>query len=200
MAISLHKNKKSAKKSRRIIAIALIGVLVIGAGAAAAWWYYGHHPKNTVAVTSNDTPGPTINYNPPTNEELQSAQQQKEDLIKKQEQATTPPPASTPPETTTNNVTPIITYAGMADASNVSVSAYVPDIVEEGGTCTMTATKGSQTVTKQVAAGRNAQYTNCPTFYIAKTEFTGGGTWSVKVAYSSSKHNGSSPAQNMEVK
>jgi GH25 family lysozyme M1 (1,4-beta-N-acetylmuramidase) len=107
-----------------------------------------------------------------------------------------------PPQTTPDNkikVTPIIVDASQYD-TQVEVRSYVTGIVENGGTCKFTFTKGTTTFQKQSSAVADATTTKCPNLTLASTEFSAKGTWSVVVSYDSSKATGASNVVNFEVK
>lgn len=116
---------------------------------------------------------------------------------------TTPEPGANPqaPTNTKKQVQPVLSYAGYVDATNqqVEVDAFVPSLVEEGGTCTLIATKDSQKVTVQTTGHTNVSQTRCDNFVIERSRFPTGGTWSVVVSYDSATAQGSSAAQNMEL-
>lgn len=97
--------------------------------------------------------------------------------------------------------TPSITYVGYADAAKqqIEVDAYVQGILEDGGVCTMTATKAGQTVTAQSTGRANVSQTRCENIIVDRSKFPSGGTWSVVVSYESAAASGSSTPQNMEL-
>jgi hypothetical protein len=161
-------------------------VLILGGGS----WYvfHGKNASNKKPVNS-----PTINYSPPTKEEQTAGNAQKD-----AQSSDKPAPAPTD----NNNkkaVQPTISYAKQ-NGSSVEVNAYVSGVAEENGTCTLIATLGNSTVTKQANGILNASTTNCPAFTIARSEFSSAGTWSVKVTYKSSTAEGTSAATSLEIK
>ena len=120
-----------------------------------------------------------INLNPPTEQDKQEAEANKKSLAEDQP---APPPASSGKK----QVTPFIT-----SASRSEVNAYVPGIFEDGGTCTATATKGSQARTASSNGFANVSYTSCQPIHWSLPD----GSWSVIVSYSSSKAQGKSEPQ-----
>lgn len=100
------------------------------------------------------------------------------------------------PVTTGPNVTPVITYFGKTDG-RIEVDAFVPAIVENGGTCTLTITSNGGVVSNQTKpAYINAQATNCENFFV---DSSGSSTaWKAVVSYSSPTHNGSSQAVSLQ--
>lgn len=96
----------------------------------------------------------------------------------------------TTPATTGSNVTPVITYFGVT-GSQVEVDAFIPAIIENGGTCTLTVTNGSTVVARATKpAHSNAQSTNCENFLINSAGSSS--SWRAVVSYTSSSHNGTS--------
>lgn len=144
--------------------------------------------KNTSASKSGSSDNePTVNYDPPTPQDKTENERHKDELIQQQQ---SPTPSS--------NVTPIITSYGQY-SGNIEVSSIVPSIIEDSGTCTLTASMGSNKVTKQTTAIRNAQDTTCPTFTIPRSEFATPGNWTINVKYSSAKYSGTSEDKTIKV-
>lgn len=187
------KNKKV--RSRKFLYILLAAIVVALLAGFGVWRFVAHKDnndskmKNTSASKSGSGDNePTVNYDPPTPQDKTENDQHKDELVQQQQQ--TPPPSS--------NVTPIITSYGQYNG-NIEVSSIVPSIIEDGGTCTLTATMGSNKVTKQTTAIRNAQDTTCPTFTIPRSEFAAPGNWTINVKYSSAKYSGTSEAKTIKV-
>lgn len=146
--------------------------------------------NSTQSPSTNTAPG-NINFNPPTEEEKEAGNQQKE--------ASTDSPATTPTDSPTAKdpvsapskgaVKPIIASAGAGD-----VRGYVPNITENGGTCTATFTGGGQTVTKTspTPAFADAQRTICPPIDYSGTAVAAG--WNVTLTYKSASSEGISDA------
>lgn len=177
-----------------IIAAALL--LVIGIGGFAAWRTVDSR-NNANTDLSTDTDGKAdneqdIDYSPATDEDKKANDEHKDDIVKQQEQeAQNPTPSAT--------VTPVITTTGQY-GSDVEVSASVSGVVEDGGICTLTATKGANKVTKQTTGVRNAQNTSCPTFIIPRSEFAAAGDWNTVVTYKSTGYTGTSQSKVLEIK
>jgi hypothetical protein len=92
-----------------------------------------------------------------------------------------------------------VTFAGWnATAGQVQVGGYVAGVVEDGGTCTLTLTKGAQTVTGRAEAVADASTTACGAVTVPGDE-VGDGTWSARLAYESAAHVGTSEAWDVEV-
>lgn len=96
-------------------------------------------------------------------------------------------------------VTPVITSARQNDRE-IFVAAYIPQIFENNGECTLTASKGSEVITKTGAGFANASTTDCAPFIIDRSTFGEAGEWKIIVSYSSSNFVGSSPAVGLEIK
>jgi hypothetical protein len=75
----------------------------------------------------------------------------------------------------------------------------VSGIIEEGGTCRLTATKDGTTFTKESTGHKNAQNTICEPIRIARSEFNPAGDWSIKITYLSSNANGTSQTKTIKV-
>lgn len=138
-----------------------------------------------------------INYDPPTQEERQATEKHKESIANGQ---------SDEPETdegVMQSVTPFITVASQFNdaqhGNRIEVRAYIPKIVQSGGTCTVTLKQDDQTVSRQVSAQADAQTTVCDAAMIPRGEFPSGGTWSATVEYKSSNAQGVSDTMQVEI-
>jgi len=162
-----------------LICIALIGVAVV------FWLWHTYHKKpayTPVAAgqisTSHKNQSSNINYGPPTTEEKQEAQDHKAQLAQ-------PPP---PPVVGTKKVTPVI-----VSATTTQVRAYVQGVFEDGGTCTATATKGTEKVIAKSTGVATSNYTQCEPMNWS-TPLAGSG-WTVVVDYASTTASGESQPQ-----
>jgi hypothetical protein len=113
-----------------------------------------------------------------------------------------PTPTATPttiPGSTKHAVTPFVTLADWdASAHELDVSALVPNLVESGGTCTATVSKGGVTRTASAPAAAVSTYVGCNPMTIPGSALSAG-TWSVRVTYSSRTAAGTSAAKTAEV-
>ena len=172
MAKSKRPNLKRLLKYRLLL-VPLLLLIIVGIALA-------RHDKGSPTTTRPVSP-PTsspVNLNPPTAQEKQETEQHKNEIA----QQTTPPPS---PTYSKKQATPIIT-----DASRQRVLAYVSGVVENGGTCTATATNGSTTRTTSSQAVYDASTTDCAPLNFSPA--LGAGTWTVVVAYQSSASYGQS--------
>lgn len=177
------KHKPKNKKVKVIVAIVIASALV-GAGAFAFQTW--RNRDKTVTVDG-------INYGPASETEKNETDAHKKDLEKRIDmEANNNSSGNTP-------VTPVI-----VDASQyldvVEVSAYVPGVIQDGGTCTVKLVKGGATVTKTVNGIKDATTTRCPVITIPKAEFSSTGTWTATVSYNSSTHSGTSKSQEVSIK
>ncbi|TWX40273.1 hypothetical protein ES689_02055 [Frigoribacterium sp. ACAM 257] len=100
-------------------------------------------------------------------------------------QQTTEVPAAPAPGTTPVSVTPFVTFdQWTAESSTLTVGATVPEVVEQGGVCTLTATRGAATVSGSFTALPSASSTDCGSMALSSPSFSAG-TWTVSVAYAS---------------
>jgi hypothetical protein len=100
----------------------------------------------------------------------------------------TAPPGSPVPPGALEVVVPIASWN--PGSSAMEVSAYV-SVVEQGGTCGLTATKGSLRATAQTSALPDVSTTSCGDLRIPGSDLSTG-TWSVVVTYRSAASSGSS--------
>lgn len=187
----MHSKKPIASRSKRRPIIAVVIILLLAGIAAGAWWSWDQR-KDNASKDSRPTSQrgeDNIDYSPATEEEKKENEQHKDELIIDEGEPTTPP---------SGNVTPVISDAGKY-GTDIEVSAFVPSIIEEGGTCTMKAVLDNHTVTKQTTSLRNAQNTSCPAFIVPRSEFPAAGTWTITVSYSSATYNGTSEARKLAI-
>jgi hypothetical protein len=158
----------------------LIPLVVVTAAVIAL--AQGNTKNSSNDNESTNPPGnPTVNLSPPTAEEKQETEDHKNQLSQQQSQAK----PTTPSSSGNNQTTPIIT-----EATKDRVLAYISGVVEDGGTCTATATMGSTTVSATASAFHDATTTDC-----APMEFSSSlasGSWDILVSYSSSSSSGQS--------
>lgn len=171
--------------TKKVVLISIAAVLVLGGGVAVAYQKITEDDKPPEVTTPVDTPGFT-------DEAL--TDDEKQALIERNEQRVNPTPTEGK-----RAVTPVITSA-IQSGSEITVSAYVSGIVEEGGKCILTATKGSLSVTKTVNGVVNATTTNCPPFILNTSEFPETGDWSATVTYDSANASGVSQSKAFTVK
>lgn len=175
--------KKTRLPSKKIV---IAGLLTLGIvfGGGLAWNQRRNNTADTSATPSKTTNTPEANGADGENDI-------KQEIINKEKAAN-----QTPPETSNGKVkvTPVITSANQSN-----VSAYVPGVFEEGGTCTATLKQGSSTVTHTSEGFGNASYTQCAPLDLSTLSFPSKGTWSLIVSYTSSSSEGASNSQNIEV-
>jgi cytoskeletal protein RodZ len=194
---SLREQKKRKnflnKKAIIIASISVAILLLVGGG-----WFFWQSRNASIPVT------PTVAENEaavktetqPQSEVAPADNNENSESAKNGESTTTP---TTP--SGKKQVTPSLTFVGYADGAKqqVEVDAFVQGVLEDGGTCVMTATKGGQKVTAQSTGRANVSQTRCENIIVDRSKFPSGGTWSVVVTYESATASGSSAPQNMEL-
>ena len=150
----------------------------------------------STSKSSADKPKPvnTINYGPPTEEEIEETKRFKQ---AQQNPKPTPDPQKTRSGKTV--VTPVISYAGQYDAL-FEAGAYIPGVIEAGGTCTITFKNGGATVKKVTKGAEDATTTRCEVFSFPSRELSPKGTWTATLQYSSATSEGTSQPVTVEVK
>ncbi|MCC2335685.1 hypothetical protein [Cellulomonas wangsupingiae] len=78
-------------------------------------------------------------------------------------------------------------------AGQVQVAGYAADVVESGGTCTLTLRLGEHTVTAEQQATPDATTTTCGAVAVPRDRLPQAGTWVAVMSYVSDKSSGSSP-------
>lgn len=173
MAKKIHFTKKLVA-----IIVALLVVIAVG-----GYFFY----DRVLNREENTTPTEQAQQYPgPSPEEKKEAEDNKEALLKRNEERLKPDTS-----TGVRAVTPVITTSSQ-NGDQVTITAYVPGIFENGGSCTMKATRGDKTVTKTSEAFANATTTDCAPFFMNKSEFSPVGEWDITITYKSSKAEGTS--------
>lgn len=160
------KLKTKIKKQSKLI-IKILVILVVVAGIVFVYRHNHQKPSGTTAGT---------NLTPATAEEKQAAEAHKDQIANQQSNPDQSSPA-------TKTVPVVIT-----EATKTGVKGYVQGIFEEGGTCTATATQGSQTITKTSTGFGNVSYTQCAP--INWDNPLGSGSWTITLTYKSANGQG----------
>lgn len=186
-------SKRPTKKIALFTSLAVVAVLV--AGGLLLWHKHTIDSKPVAMVTAV---GPNfVNYSPPTGQEKKDTEAHKDDLSKQMadDGQNNGDPGG---QDGAKQVKPVITNISTINGQ-ITVTSYVSGIFEDGGICTLTAAKGSQQKTFTANAFANATTTDCQPFRLASSEFPGGGTWTFRVAYTSSTASGSSDTKDFKV-
>lgn len=187
-------------QSRRRKAPTIVLLAVVLAAAAAAAWFVAPRLAGTTSEAgpagssqsgSTDSAGTTSGSSPVA-------------------ATTTPAPYTIKPEpSVVATDTPHSTVAGRADVSltyvtfdqasrTVQASGFVAGLIEDGGTCTLTLTKGSDVVTATSKGTADATTTSCG--LLQTPTGVAAGTWTAVLAYSSARATGHSSAQEVTVR
>jgi len=186
------KNKKYTRKSAYLKTVSvLVGCVALGIIAWVTWIHYRSPAKPTASATDTSSRKTSLTANTPS---IQASNDSHKAAIAQQNTTAKP---------TTLTATPVIDFAGYDNPptdTEIEIDSHVNGIVEDGGTCTLTATLSGQTVTKTVTAVRNADDTSCPAFILNPSDFPSSGTWNIQVSYSSATYSGTSQSQTLQVK
>lgn len=175
------KKKKGLSKKKWLLIAAVVLLFCV-----AAFMYQRAHRSTAPTTTTGQTvEQPKVDLSPPTTEDQKAVDSNKNRIVSEQEQQNQTPSSSQ------KTVTPVITGVSASE-----VRAYVQGVVEDGGTCSVTATRGSQTVTGSSSAIANVSTTQCGPISVS----LGSGTWKVVVSYTSSTASGKSQEGSYEVK
>lgn len=181
----------------------IVGVVVVVALVGAFFLISGANSNSPVSPTpsASATPTPTRTPTPtPSVTTLPTATPTPTPIPTPTPTPTaTTAPAPSPTTLPPGVVSPFITSAGWDQAnSGISVSAFVPSIVESGGTCTITATLGGVVTTDSYDATASATTTDCGTHLMTSNTLTSG-SWQVTVSYTSATSSGTSAASEVVI-
>ena len=163
--------------SKKFLATALlIGFLIIAALSHQLITNRNDSPNQQ--TESPDTP--TINLDPPTDREVKAGDLQKQEIISDEDK--------TGPE-----VAEVIIVDASQYDDEIEVRSFVSNIVRDGK-CIIEFKKGGNSIIKEVNANADASSTPCVALFVARSEFSDMGTWSVTVTYTdnNSEYSGNS--------
>lgn len=183
--------KRSSQKKRAVTGTAIL-IVLIALGFGAVRITMNRQANKDATDASDNTSQEDINYAPVTEEEKQQTDDHKEELAKQQSQS----PATSGAK---QNVTPFVTDAGEYK-DHVEVRAFVPQIVEANGKCTMTFTQGTLQLVRTTSVLPSATTTICEPPKIPTAEFPNTGKWALTVSYDSPSSRGASDPWELEVK
>lgn len=175
--------------SAKLAALAIVALAMVGGGT----WY----------ATRDETPrtdpsAETINLEGPTGEDKKNVEENKQRIVDQdKESAGSNGESAQEPTQQSRAASVTITYAGQYGDS-IEIGSYVTNVLEDGGTCTLTLTKDSQRITDDVEGVQDASRTSCPVFTIARSRLSAG-TWKAVVSYSSSTASGESSEKTLTV-
>ena len=183
-------------KSRRVVAVLAV-TAVAGAGVAAGVFLTRGTPG---AADASSPAGPTTSAAPLGDESGF------EDVSPRATASIGPDPeagevvATDAPDVVTATEVPVtITWFGWEpDAREVQLAGFVGGVVEDGGVCTLTMTKGASKVRGERDALADASTTSCGEFHLPGGAISAG-TWRAVLSYSSAGHTGRSEAVDVEV-
>ncbi len=173
--ITRRHNKKNKTKL-----FAALGVFVLLSAGVIVWFVNRHDSVATTQQVSYSEPAPGgINLDPPTDEDKAAVEENKDKLSDQPSTAPAPKGSAT------------VVIARSEQYSDIEITAYVSNLFEDGGTCTLTLKNGSHTISRQSTGFQDARKTTCPAFSIPRSEFPVTGAWKITVSYSSAAANGS---------
>jgi len=178
--------KKRATSKSSVKRLLIVGLALVVVASGVSWALSRHTNSNaTPATPTRKKPGTYVNLNPPTADEKKASDDAKAAIAQRESQNAA---ISTSGK---KSVSPTIVHA---DGSGVS--AYVGNILEDGGTCTATFTKDSIVKTFTSQASANVSYTTCGSMPVSGLT---PGAWQLIVSYSSSTSAGSSQPQTVNI-
>lgn len=167
---------KLARFGKKKIIISVIVIALVGGGVAYA------------IIKHNDKPKPLgigqVNYGPPTSAEKKETDQHKKQLEENQNNQS----SDSKPK-----IGVVITYLSTTEARG-----YASGVFEDGGTCTLTLTKGSSKITGTSTAVADVNKSTCGPISIDQSQLSSG-TWTAVLSYSSPSGTGSSESQTLNV-
>jgi len=179
--IRINKNRFPKKT---IITVGIIAALSI----AAVTYVYGFN-GNLFGWRSNQDSSNTGDYTPTTPEQQQSGEDIKNDTVNDQENPSKPTTDADTPASPVDQGSAKSTITLDISSLNQTNSTYqirtLIGAVTNEGQCTLTLTKGGNTISKAVNVSALAKTSTCQGFDIPMNELTAG-AWQLNVAFSNS--------------
>jgi hypothetical protein len=172
-------------RSDRRLGVVAVGLLVVAAVVVAALWVARREPA---AETGAEAPPPEAETMPAAGSPAQSS---------------VPPPdevaVDEPAPNSGGSVGVALNFAGWEQSSDaVEASGFVSGVVEDGGTCRVTLTRGGETAVAETPGQADATTTVCPSVSVAG-EGLSAGTWTAVLSYESGTSSGVSAPLEVEV-
>lgn len=166
---------------------------VIAALVLSGFAYALYQRSNSVETNQPNEADSSINYSPPTEGERQSGDERKKEIVDEGQSTPTTDEGSTDKK----KVDVVITDASQY-GDDIEVRSFIANVIQEG-MCTITFTKGSQSITKAAPAHPDASTTICTNPPIKRSEFPTSGEWTVVVSYESQTATGKSQEQTITI-
>lgn len=180
------------KRPSKKLAILLLAIVIVSLASILAFKMANSHNAKSSATTSSETTVNTVNYDPPTKEEVIAGDEQKDKNVQRDKvNSNTAPPAGSA------NI--VIVDAGQYD-NTIEIRSFISNVYEDGGTCTVTFTKDSLSVSRANTAFKDATTTQCKPINIGRSEFPAAGDWKLVVSYTSPTISGSSTTKTVSIK
>ncbi len=181
--------QKSHKVSKRFKLLSVAAVLIIAAGTGAFFYFKAQSQQNEKNDKGKIN---SIDYGPPTKEQVQAG----EAIDNPNKPGSDPLPDPTPQENGKSIVNVAITSVDQ-DKTSLRVSSLISTI-DNSGTCTLTLTKGSTKVVKEVGVQALPSSSTCKGFTIPVSELSTG-KWQLTLTFENASLTGTAD-QSIEIK
>jgi cytoskeletal protein RodZ len=169
--MQINTNKSSNRKMKMIV-VAALAVVVLGAGAV-----YAYSKISSQGSTAKSDPNKvdSVNYDKATKEQQDAGAAAKKEAIEREESKNNPtPPSSTAP--------PVTITSSNQDSGVLAIRTMI-DTATSGGTCQLQMSKtGSTTITQEVDTQSLGSYMVCKGFDIPTANLEKG-DWKISVTY-----------------
>lgn len=184
------RNKSNLVNKGLIIAVT-VGLVLCG---GLLYWFHFKDTSSIKPATQQPAGNSLVNSEPATAAEKNDSEAHKDEIINQQAQQSNVQPNGK------RSVAVSVSIDPQNGDGSLEVYAQISGIVEDGGTCTLNATQGTQNFSQKVSSIANASTTNCAQFVIPRSSFTSAGTWNFTVSYLSNNAQGMSTPKSVEIK
>ncbi len=186
--------KKQNHVSKKFVAVSIILLAIVLAGGAYGYVYALGGDLFGWTKTVAPAPSKSPNLQPATKEQIQSGEAAKQKTINSSSNSvkgtvdtSTPSPSPTNGSNPSVNVT--ITAANEDQTSKILQVRAIIGVLTNDGTCTLTLTKGTQTVTKTANVQAQASESTCQGFDVPTSELSTG-TWNIALHFENGQYQG----------
>lgn len=173
----------------------VVPIIVIAAAVVAGVVLWQNYSDKS--YTTKNTPGDSsINYGPPTQAQQHPAGVNPKD--KPSQAGNNSKNNTNQTDTKTKQKATVMITTWAQKHGDMTVNGFVQEVVEDGGTCTLTLTKDGITRSESRPAKANATNTTCGENDIPVSQLSPG-TWQAVLSYSSTKYVGQSAPLSVEV-
>lgn len=179
--------RKSHKKAIIITIISLVAVLAVGAGAYALFSPFDNSASDNSSEKSNPESNKEDSSNPDNSAKQSVSTDQNSTTPDHEAEKDIQPSYEGNNTNTSESLTGVINYSGVSDG-NLIIRTTINQAISSGS-CRLTLTSGSKTVTRDSGIVSNPSSASCEGFDIPTSEL-GSGNWNITITITDGNRSG----------